>query len=135
MNDLRPYPECTPGVRHFFAPGTSLCTCETLERPVVDVAEATLFQPSRTLGPPASGDEQRRCWTLYMHPAGNGQCRLYNGHAGDHEFGLRAWVGSAAQGLVEYALVVALIAIVAIITLLFLGDQVSAILSAVGSWL
>lgn len=37
------------------------------------------------------------------------------------------------QGLAEYALILALIAIVAIVALLFLGTQVSTILSDVGS--
>jgi len=37
------------------------------------------------------------------------------------------------QGLAEYALILALIAIVAIIALIFLGSQVSSILSKVGS--
>ena len=37
------------------------------------------------------------------------------------------------QGLAEYALILALIAIVAIIALLFLGSQVSSILSEVGA--
>ncbi len=37
------------------------------------------------------------------------------------------------QGLVEYALILALIAIVAIVALIFLGGQVSSILSDVGS--
>ena len=36
------------------------------------------------------------------------------------------------QGLAEYALILALIAIVAIIALIFLGGQVSTILSKVG---
>ena len=36
------------------------------------------------------------------------------------------------QGLAEYALILALIAIVAIIALIFLGGQVSKILSTVG---
>lgn len=44
------------------------------------------FDPAGQL-PPADGDIQRRCWTLYMHPDGNGQCRLFNGHEGDHDFG------------------------------------------------
>lgn len=39
---------------------------------------------------------------------------------------------SKAQGLVEYALILALIAIAAILALLFLGGQISAILSSVG---
>jgi pilus assembly protein Flp/PilA len=37
------------------------------------------------------------------------------------------------QGLAEYALILALIAIVAIIALIFLGGQVSGILSDVGN--
>ena len=37
------------------------------------------------------------------------------------------------QGLAEYALILGLIAIVAIVALLFLGGQVSRILSTVGS--
>ena len=37
------------------------------------------------------------------------------------------------QGLAEYALILALIAIVAIVALLFLGGQVSTILSRVGA--
>jgi pilus assembly protein Flp/PilA len=36
------------------------------------------------------------------------------------------------QGLAEYALILALIAIVAIVALIFLGSQVSTILSQVG---
>ena len=37
------------------------------------------------------------------------------------------------QGLAEYALILALIAIVAIVALIFLGNQVSTILSTVGN--
>ena len=37
------------------------------------------------------------------------------------------------QGLAEYALILALIAIVAIIALIFLGQQVSSIISKVGN--
>jgi len=37
------------------------------------------------------------------------------------------------QGLAEYALILALIAIVAIVALLFLGGQISRILSTVGA--
>ena len=39
---------------------------------------------------------------------------------------------TAGQGLAEYALILALIAIVAIVALIFLGGQVSKILSNVG---
>ena len=37
------------------------------------------------------------------------------------------------QGLAEYALILALIAIIAIIALIFLGNQVSSVLSKVGN--
>ena len=37
------------------------------------------------------------------------------------------------QGLAEYALILALIAIVAIVALIYLGSQISTILSTVGS--
>ena len=37
------------------------------------------------------------------------------------------------QGLAEYALILALIAVVAIIALIFLGGQISSIMSTVGS--
>jgi Flp pilus assembly pilin Flp len=40
--------------------------------------------------------------------------------------------GHRGQGLAEYALILALIAIVAILALIFLGSQVSKILSTVG---
>jgi len=46
---------------------------------------------------------------------------------------LRNRVEQEGQGLAEYALILALIAIVAIGALLFLGGQISAILSQVGS--
>jgi len=48
---------------------------------------------------------------------------------------LIASVGSNedGQGLAEYALILALIAIVAIVALLFLGGQISKILSVIGS--
>ena len=42
-------------------------------------------------------------------------------------------IGDEGQGLAEYALILALIAIVAIIALIFLGSQVSTILSTVGN--
>jgi Flp pilus assembly pilin Flp len=44
----------------------------------------------------------------------------------------RSLPGARGQGLAEYALILALIAIVAIIALIFLGGQVSKILSNVG---
>ncbi len=50
-----------------------------------------------------------------------------------------SWVSSLldrdeeGQGLAEYALILALIAIVAIVALIFLGGQISTILSTVGS--
>ena len=48
---------------------------------------------------------------------------LVTSHMSDDEEG---------QGLAEYALILALIAIVAIVALIFLGSQVSTILSQVG---
>ena len=39
---------------------------------------------------------------------------------------------ASGQGLAEYALILALIAIVAIIALIFLGTQISGILSTIG---
>lgn len=39
--------------------------------------------------------------------------------------------GTEAQALAEYALILALIAIVAIVSLLFLGDQISRFLNAI----
>jgi pilus assembly protein Flp/PilA len=44
----------------------------------------------------------------------------------------RVFSSQSGQGLAEYALILALIAIVAIIALIFLGGQVSKILSNVG---
>jgi len=41
--------------------------------------------------------------------------------------------GSTGQGLAEYALILALIAILAIVALLFLGAQISGVLHEVGS--
>jgi pilus assembly protein Flp/PilA len=43
--------------------------------------------------------------------------------------------GDEGQGLAEYALILALIAIVAIGALFFMGNQISAILSAIGQQL
>jgi Flp pilus assembly pilin Flp len=40
---------------------------------------------------------------------------------------------ATGQGLAEYALILALIAIIAIVALLFLGGQISTILSTVGN--
>ena len=43
------------------------------------------------------------------------------------------WRDAAGQGLAEYALILALIAIVAIVALVFLGTQISTILSQIGT--
>jgi len=48
-------------------------------------------------------------------------------------WGAKSRSSEAGQGLAEYALILALIAIVAIIALIFLGGQVSKILSNVGN--
>ena len=50
--------------------------------------------------------------------------RLAHGHPGSAEQG---------QGLAEYALILALIAIVALLALTFLGTQISGVLSYIGS--
>jgi pilus assembly protein Flp/PilA len=50
-----------------------------------------------------------------------------------HAFLARLDRDEDGQGLAEYALILALIAIVAIVALIFLGNQVSQILSTVGS--
>ena len=51
---------------------------------------------------------------------------------------LNTWLSSIidreeGQGLAEYALILALIAIVAIVALIFLGGQISTILSTIGN--
>jgi pilus assembly protein Flp/PilA len=48
-------------------------------------------------------------------------------------FPLRWLRDDEGQGLAEYALILALIAIVAIVALLFLGTQISSILSTIGN--
>jgi Flp pilus assembly pilin Flp len=45
----------------------------------------------------------------------------------------RLHVNDNGQGLAEYALILALIAIIAIVAVMFLGGQVSKILSSAGS--
>jgi pilus assembly protein Flp/PilA len=42
-------------------------------------------------------------------------------------------LAESGQGLAEYALILALIAVIAIVALIFLGGQVSSILSTVGT--
>ena len=46
---------------------------------------------------------------------------------------LASRVGQAGQGLAEYALILALIAVLAILALTFLGGQINQILSEVGN--
>jgi Flp pilus assembly pilin Flp len=46
---------------------------------------------------------------------------------------LRIATGDAGQGLAEYALILALIAIIAIVALIFLGSQVSHIITTVSN--
>ncbi len=50
-----------------------------------------------------------------------------------HRIRLAADRGSTGQGLAEYALILALIAIVAIVALLFMGQQISNILHQIGT--
>ena len=46
---------------------------------------------------------------------------------------MRSHDGEEGQGLAEYALILALIAIIAIAALIFLGGQISTILSTIGA--
>jgi Flp pilus assembly pilin Flp len=48
-------------------------------------------------------------------------------------FDLHRWRDQAGQGLAEYALILSLIAVIAIVALVFLGNQISSILSAIGA--
>ena len=48
-------------------------------------------------------------------------------------FDLQTWRDQAGQGLAEYALILSLIAIIAIVALVFLGGQISSILSSIGA--
>jgi Flp pilus assembly pilin Flp len=45
----------------------------------------------------------------------------------------QCWRDEAGQGLAEYALILSLIAIIAIVALVFLGTQISTILSFIGA--
>ena len=63
---------------------------------------------------------------------GDAQALLANMSSRVSDWTLRIYAGSRGQGLAEYALILALIAIVAIVALIFLGAQVSKILSTVG---
>jgi hypothetical protein len=66
--------------------------------------------PTSPVTPPQQGDIQRRCWTLYMHPDGSGQCVLFNGHGGPHQFSEAASraVTETPEGLDVAALVKAM---------------------------
>jgi len=46
---------------------------------------------------------------------------------------LAADEGATGQGLAEYALILALIAVIAIVALLFLGQSISSVLSTIGA--
>jgi Flp pilus assembly pilin Flp len=50
-----------------------------------------------------------------------------------HRIRVAAAGGSTGQGLAEYALILALIAVVAIVALLFLGSAISGILHTIGT--
>ena len=65
-------------------------------------------------------------------PARKGGTNTHGTHQRSYLKVLRA-IDEEGQGLAEYALILALIAIVAIIALIFLGSQVSKILSTVGN--
>jgi pilus assembly protein Flp/PilA len=46
---------------------------------------------------------------------------------------MRRRAGDGGQGLVEYALILALVAVIAIVALLFLGEQVATMFSRIGN--
>jgi Flp pilus assembly pilin Flp len=48
-------------------------------------------------------------------------------------YGLYAGEGAEGQGLVEYALIIALIAVLVIVAMLFLKGQITALFSRVGN--
>jgi pilus assembly protein Flp/PilA len=57
---------------------------------------------------------------------------------GNHPVAIRYWIDrllarEEGQGLAEYALILALIAVIAIAALVFLGTRISAILSSIGA--
>ena len=79
-------------------------------------ARAT-YRPDRR-GTPRTFEERRYPFNVDY------QCTHRSSHLDTDEEG---------QGLAEYALILALIAIVAIVALIFLGGQVSTILSTVGN--
>ena len=58
--------------------------------------------------------------------------RIHDSPEPGHREPARIMPSARGQGLAEYALILALIAIVAIVALIFLGGQVSKILSTVG---
>ena len=73
--------------------------------------------------------------TASSHQVGDSQGKEVNHHMA-YLSGLISYLldrDEEGQGLAEYALILALIAIVAIVALIFLGGQVSKILSTVGS--
>ena len=65
---------------------------------------------------------------LFLPP----QEREERAHAFDHLIEADRRSREAGQGLAEYALILALICIIAIAALVFLGTQISAILSTIG---
>jgi pilus assembly protein Flp/PilA len=88
--------------------------------------------PSRSGSIPGRGrvadqpEPQRIRWA-FINKEGLGPMALI------HQFLASFRKDEEGQGLAEYALILALIAIVAIIALIFLGGQVSSILSTVGN--
>ena len=81
-----------------------------------------------------STDVSGEGWTLEIRDDGRGFDMEAVANRGRRNFGMELiHRDEDGQGLAEYALILALIAIVAIIALIFLGGQVSKILSTVGN--
>jgi Flp pilus assembly pilin Flp len=83
----------------------------------IGVAGSSVHDPLEVRRP-AAGNDRLENQMLRLH-----RLRALYGHVAGHDRG---------QGLAEYALILALIAIIAIVALIFLGGQVSKVLSDVG---
>jgi Flp pilus assembly pilin Flp len=87
---------------------------------------------------PRHEEDGRVCRTAIISPSRRQRIARLPGSSSrpsgeDHPmFDLRSLRDQAGQGLAEYALILSLIAIIAIVALIFLGTQISSILSTIG---
>jgi len=72
-------------------------------------------------------------WTFRARRAAAPSNRNGSSNVRLNDIRLASRVGQAGQGLAEYALILALIAVLAILALTFLGGQINQILSEVGT--